>query len=158
MADVLAGGAGRNFERLPIATDCPNLWVVTTQHKEDMNPADVIGGAATREFMAWAKSHYDRVVLDSPPFGVVNDSAVLGRLVGSVLLVCRPGKSRKRPMRYAIRKLREVGIMIAGVVVNDVPIAGLRQFNYYYTQDDYNNYHRHSSESSRPAADSSSSV
>ncbi|MFH0879586.1 MAG: polysaccharide biosynthesis tyrosine autokinase [Lentisphaerota bacterium] len=141
LAQALSGQTGPSFEKLAHPSLCDNLWVVVSRSLDGANPADLIGGSETRKFLQWALAQYDRVILDSPPFGVVNDSAVLGSLVGCVVLVCRPGKSRKHPLRHAMKKFQEVDAHVLGVVVNNVKQSSFRRFNYYYTQDDYNKYH-----------------
>lgn len=108
------------FQKLPAPTKCANLDVIATRGALNLSPAEIVGSPSVRKFFDWAESAYERVIIDSPPFGLVSDSAVLGTLVGSVILVCRPNRSRKRALQYAARHFREVGANVIGVVANDV--------------------------------------
>jgi Mrp family chromosome partitioning ATPase len=60
------------------------------------------------------EARYDRVIVDSPPYGIVSDAVSLAGLTGCLVMVCRPNKSRKRATRHAIKRLAEAGANIAG--------------------------------------------
>jgi len=129
---VLAKEETDRFSELPIETECPNLDVVTSHPSSSISPAEIIGGSSAREFVSWATSRYERVVIDSPPYGLVSDAAVLGSLVGCTILVCRPKTSRKRSMRHAHMQLCEHGANVVGVLVNDIdPSKDSGMSNYY---------------------------
>ncbi len=120
LAHALQNQESSSFERLPYPTECDLLQVVMSRCSQEISPAELMGGRFVRDFVRWAEGHYDRVIIDSPPFGLINDSAVLAGLVGMVILVCRPHRSRKRAIRHLLRHFQDVGAKVAGVVVNDV--------------------------------------
>jgi capsular exopolysaccharide synthesis family protein len=108
------------FQKLPMPTKCPGLDIIATRGALHLSPAEIVGSPSVRRFFEWAENAYDRVIIDSPPFGLVSDSAVLGTLAGAVILVCRPNQSRKRALQYAARHFQNVGANVIGVVANDV--------------------------------------
>lgn len=78
------------------------------------------------------------MIIDSPPFGAVSDSNVLGVMVDGVLLVVREKKSRKAALRSAIVQLEDCGVRILGTVLNAIKTRGGR-FGYRNAYA----YHRH---------------
>ena len=60
-------------------------------------------------FIKWAHRHYDRVVLDSPPSGLISDAAVLAGMVTGVIVVCRPSLTSKASLRATASHLRDIG-------------------------------------------------
>ena len=135
LINVLAENATDRFGELPFETDCPNLHVVGSRPVSDISPAELLGRKSVLDFLKWAQEHYDRVVIDSPPYGIVSDSVVFAGSAGCVILVCRPGRSRKRAMRHAIQHFREVGANLIGTMVNDVDFkkdAYFSNYDHYY--------------------------
>ena len=54
----------------------------------------------------WPRS-YDRVIIDSPPIGVVADAVVIGTHVDGVLMVLKAGKTSRDVARQAVKQLRD---------------------------------------------------
>lgn len=136
---VLGAQDAAGFDRLPQATECENLQVITSRPTRDISAAEIMGSRIVKDFMSWAESHYDRVIVDSPPYGIVSDAVSLAGLTGCLVLVSRPNKSRKRATSHAIRRLSEAGANILGAVVNDVDFSkGAFMGNYSYHDTHYN--------------------
>lgn len=128
------------FSRLPQKTMCENLEVVSSRPSRDISAAELMGSQVVKEFMAWAEANYDRVIVDSPPYGIVSDVVSLAGLTSCLVLVSRPNKSRKRATQHAIRRLSEAGARILGVVVNDVDFTKGSLFSNYRYHDTHYNY------------------
>jgi capsular exopolysaccharide synthesis family protein len=127
------------FDSLPEDTGCENLQVISSRPTQEISAAELMGSRIVKDFMAWAEKRYDRVIVDSPPYGIVSDAVALAGLTGCVVLVCRPNKSRKRATQHAIRRLSEAGARILGAVVNDVDFSkGAFLSNYSYADTHYN--------------------
>lgn len=131
LISVLAEGDAARFDALPFETDCPNLSVVGSRAVTNVSPAELLGGHCVRQFIEWARSHYERVVIDSPPYGIVSDAVVFAGSTGCVVLVCRPGRSRRKALRHAMQHFQEVGANLIGVVVNDVDFKKDSYFSNY---------------------------
>lgn len=93
------------------------------------NSADVVASEKFRRFLDDLGTHFDRVILDSPPVVAVTDSAILSTLVDGVLLVIRAFKTTFTLSRTGLRTLRDVDAPIAGAVLNAV---NLGRHEYYY--------------------------
>lgn len=96
------------------------------------NPADLLHSERFAELLEELASEYDRVLLDSPPVGVVTDAAILSQLVDGALLVIQANQTTKESARRARRRLVDVDANIVGVVLNDVDIDAGGQSNQYY--------------------------
>jgi Mrp family chromosome partitioning ATPase len=70
----------------------------------------------------------------------VSDSLVLATIVDGVLLVHRPGISRRHALRGAVQQFNDVNAPLMGVVVNGVVLSrffALSNYDYRYGGGDY---------------------
>ena len=129
---VLDKGDASLFPELPVETEYERLQVVISKAAEELSPADIMGRKSVKEFIQWAKENYDRVIIDSPPFGLVSDSVVLGQQAGAVVIVCRIGRSRYNPILHALREFRHADCKVIGSIVNDVRYSSSGYAHYSY--------------------------
>ncbi|HTX64979.1 MAG TPA: polysaccharide biosynthesis tyrosine autokinase [Opitutaceae bacterium] len=84
-----------------------------------------------RDFIAQAKTRYDKVVFDSPPIIGVSDASVLASVVdGAVLLI----QHRRNPQSMVLRARQIIDGLktpILGVVLNQVPVGSGDDYDYY---------------------------
>ncbi len=128
---TLAKADASLFETLPTPSGVENLDVVFSKASSELSPANIMGSGAIVEFFTWARAHYDRVIIDSPPFGIVGDVMVLASLADSVMIMCCPDRTRYQPIKHAARHLTEAGARVIGVIVNDVDFGRRNQFSQY---------------------------
>ncbi len=128
---TLAKNKPELFDTLPVKTEIPSMDVVFSRASSRISPSVLMGTNIITEFFDWARSNYDRIIIDSPPFGLVGDVIVLANLVDSVLLVATPDKTRFGPIHFASRRLAEVGARLLGVVVNNVDFGRWGSFSKY---------------------------
>ena len=124
------------FDTLPVFSGVKNLDIVFSKASSDISPASLMGSGIIVEFFTWARAHYDRIVIDSPPFGIVGDVMTLASLVDSVMIMCCPDRTRFQLIKHAARHLAESGARVIGVIVNDVEFGRGSQFgryDYHYT-------------------------
>ena len=134
---VLSANDPSIYSRLPVSSGYANLDLVCTRASSKMSPSNLLGSGAVASFIDWARQNYDRVVIDSPPFGLVSDAVVLSTLADGVLVMCCPDRTRLRPLKHAVRLLSETCGHIIGVLVNDVDFGrvgmfGRYEYNYHY--------------------------
>ena len=101
-----------------------HLEVIGSLAPDNVNPSSIMGSSVLPEFFKWARENYDRVIIDSPPFGIVGDVMTLASLVDSVMIMCCPDRTHFKPIQHAARTLGESGATVIGVVVNDVEMGG----------------------------------
>jgi succinoglycan biosynthesis transport protein ExoP len=133
------------FAKLVHSTENDNLNIIVSTADVDQSPAEVIANAFLEKFFEWAHENYDKIIVDSPPLGIVSDAVVLSGHCDATVLVCRPNKSRKGATRKALQRFNEVDTRILGVVVNEADMARRMIGNYHYNSysaEAYNRYHQ----------------
>ncbi len=128
---TLAKADASLFASLPVPSSVENLDVVLSKASSEISPANLMGSGIIVEFFSWARQNYDRVVIDSPPFGIVGDVMTLASLVDSVMIMCCPDRTRFQPIKHAARTLTESGARVIGVIVNDVDFGRRNHFSQY---------------------------
>jgi len=110
-----------------------NLWVLPCGPIPP-NPAELLHTAAFKRLVEEMAAGFDRVIIDSPPVGVVADSVVMATLVDGTLVVLKAGKTDLQLASQAVKQLRDVNGPIFGAVLNDLDLADQKygQYSYYY--------------------------
>lgn len=98
-----------------------NLDTITSLPDKHINPAELLGRDRLESLIAWARENYDRVVIDTPPLGLVGDAHVWANLGDGVIMVCRIGKTKRRGVKFALSRLQAIDAAVVGCVANDVP-------------------------------------
>ena len=119
----LSAQPGRDFDKLVNPSGVEHLDVIGSLPPDNVNPASIMGSQIVPDFFQWAREHYDRVIIDSPPFGIVGDVMTLASLVDSVMIMCCPDRTHFKPIQHAARSLGESGATVIGIVVNDVEMG-----------------------------------
>src|SRR5439155_16749367 len=63
------------------------------------NPAELLGSNQMRQLIQKLTSHFDHIVIDSPPITSVTDGVLLDSLVDGVILVVHGGQSTRELVR-----------------------------------------------------------
>lgn len=87
------------------------------------NPAEILGSSRMSTVLEFMKDHYDFVLLDAPPVGIVTDAAVLAPQASGVVLVVRQGLTRQEDVDNAVNKLDLAKGKILGFVLTDAKVA-----------------------------------
>ena len=137
------GSENTQPQDLTYASGSPNLDIIASRVSREARPAELVGGGKVADLVKWARANYDRVIIDVPPLGIVSDALSLAGQVDCVLVMARPGISRKRAVRHTIRRFRDVGISALAVVMNDVDHSKFANHGYgpyYHYQKHYQSY------------------
>lgn len=74
---------------------------------------------------------YDHVIIDSPPVLAVTDAAIVGRLAGASLMVVKAGVHPLREIEHSVKRLKQAGVNLRGLLFNDVKVLS-RRYGYGY--------------------------
>ena len=85
------------------------------------NPAEALTLVELAEIFAWARKHYDFVIVDTPPLLMVSDPTVVSTHVDAAILVMRITRRCKPNAKEAAAMMRWSGTRLMGVVVNKLP-------------------------------------
>ena len=83
------------------------------------NPSELIGGEILPEAIRVLRKHYDVVLLDTPPIGLVTDARLVMRMADITAYILRAGFSRKPFFRNIEELYAAQGHKGMGVILND---------------------------------------
>jgi polysaccharide biosynthesis transport protein len=84
----------------------------------DRNPSDLLAKAAFRDLLAAVRGHFDRVVVDTAPAGVVADALTLAPLADGVLVVAHSGRVTTGALAQVLERLMQARAHVLGLVLN----------------------------------------
>jgi capsular exopolysaccharide synthesis family protein len=111
-------------------TEIPNLFVLPCGPLPP-NPAELLMTQRFQTLLRELGERYDRIILDSPPLGIVTDAVVLSKHTDGVILVAKAGKTLRDDLRRASRHIRAVDGTILGTILN--AIVPDQRSGYYYS-------------------------
>lgn len=129
---VLAGRA--SLEQAIVATKTANLYLLDMEPNIP-NPADVIASKAYHALVQQLASRFDYVVFDTPPVGTFVDAAVLSQVVDGVVLVVKPGETKREELLRAYEQLQTAGANVIGTCATFCEGTGSEYYYAYYTED-----------------------
>ncbi|GAA0321641.1 polysaccharide biosynthesis tyrosine autokinase [Psychrobacter aestuarii] len=100
--------------------------------KQPHNPASLLTGERFDEVMQQLSTHYDYIIIDSPPVLAASDPIILSQYADKVLMVARYDKSIEGQLNYAIRQMSKANIRVDGIVLNDVQQTKMSKYSYHY--------------------------
>lgn len=81
---------------------------------------ELLGSPRSLEVLSGIREGFDYVLIDSPPIGLVSDSAILATHSDGVLLTLDTHTGRKEDAYRAVHDLTAVGANVLGTVMNNV--------------------------------------
>ncbi|HBA5290124.1 TPA: tyrosine-protein kinase [Escherichia coli] len=105
---------------------------VITRGQVPPNPSELLMRDRMRQLLEWANDHYDLVIVDTPPMLAVSDAAVVGRSVGTSLLVARFGLNTAKEVSLSMQRLEQAGVNIKGAILNGVIKRASTAYSYGY--------------------------
>ncbi|HET7541978.1 MAG TPA: polysaccharide biosynthesis tyrosine autokinase, partial [Polyangiaceae bacterium] len=119
------------LQTLFLETSVPNLRILCAGPTPP-NPADLMHSEAFGRVLEELRGQFDRVVIDSPPIGLVTDGVILSTRVDATVLVVRALATKRDAAKRAMRSLRDVGANCAGFVLNAVSSSEGYYYSGYY--------------------------
>jgi capsular exopolysaccharide synthesis family protein len=83
------------------------------------NPSELIGGEILPEVIRVLRRHYDVVILDTPPIGLVTDARLVMRMADITAYILRAGHSRRPFFRNIEELYIAQGQKGMGIILND---------------------------------------
>ncbi len=114
------------------------------------NPAELLASSKMRKFVNKLHDHFDRIIIDSPPFLGFADALIMGRLAQGVILTMTMGETQKESLRIFRRSLVNVQANVLGAIINKLQVSSHyggyynRYYKYYHRY--YHDYHQDRSE------------
>jgi capsular exopolysaccharide synthesis family protein len=125
-------------------TPVPSLSILPAGQKTS-NPSLVLKSNSFKNLINTLKLHYDCIILDTPPFGLIADSAFILNHTTGVVVVTRFNETKKEHLKYTFDQLVKANANIIGTVLNGFnPAKNTANYygpNYYkQAYEDYETY------------------
>ncbi len=125
-AQIVHGVANKNLDVLPAGVIPPN-------------PGELISREQLDRAIELLKEHYDYVLLDTPPIGLVSDTLSIGRVADMCLFVCRADYSPRANFDLINSLSAENKLPKINLVLNAVDMKK-KKYGYYYGYGKYGKY------------------
>lgn len=115
------------------ATEVPGLDLITSGALPP-NPAELLMSSRFSDFIQEISQAYDLVIIDAPPVLAVTDAVIIGRQVGTTLLIVKAKAHTLGEIQATIKRFETAGIQPKGCIFNDVMLmnVGYRYYRYAY--------------------------
>ena len=116
---------------------------VLTAGRTPPDPAELLSSEKMDLFLSELKEVADVVIIDGPPL-FVSDAMNIASKVDGILLVVRPGHTRRSLAKAFMENIKLVGARVIGVVLNRIPLRGAdyyagKSYLYTYYNSNYGN-------------------
>ncbi|MCS3429782.1 polysaccharide biosynthesis tyrosine autokinase [Klebsiella sp. BIGb0407] len=105
---------------------------VITRGMAPPNPSELLMHERFKQLLTWASEHYDMVIIDTPPILAVTDAAIIGRSVGTSLVVARFEMNSVKEIMVCVQRLEQAGVTVKGAILNGVMKRASSQYGYGY--------------------------
>ncbi|WP_416191298.1 polysaccharide biosynthesis tyrosine autokinase [Neisseria sp. CCUG12390] len=128
LSDILSGHA--SGAQAVQATSVENLSFIGNGGYPK-NPSELLLDRRFNELLAYARSHFDYVIIDTPPVLAVTDASIVGQHAGTTLLVARYGHTTAKELDISTDRLKQSNIGIKGVILNGMKREHNNSHDYY---------------------------
>lgn len=117
-AQIVASGVNHNLDLL-------------TAGPTPANPGELMVRKSLKQTIALLKEHYNYVIIDTAPVGLVADTLQLSKLADRTLFVCRADFSTKSSFTYINKLDEQKKLPNISIVINDIDLSK-KKFAYSY--------------------------
>ena len=98
------------------------------------NPSELIMSAAFSALLNKVSRDYDIVLIDTPPAFAVTDAMLIGKLVGTAMLVVRHNTNTLKEVQRTLEEAKQLNVNIKGYIYNCMSEKGAYgdYYNFYY--------------------------
>lgn len=95
------------------------------------NPSELLGSNKMKVLTERLSEHYDYIIIDTPPVGVVADAVILSSFFTGIVFVVRSGETQQESVQSSVNQLKFAGANVLGFVLNGVHGKGTRRYSAY---------------------------
>ena len=112
------------------------LEIITSGAKR-FDMSDIVSKEQIKKFFDVLKMEYDYLIIDSPPVQPVSDTLILTQASDYNLFIIRSDATKTIALMSSIKKVRNVGASIDGIIINDLDTSKDSYYNYNYYNYNY---------------------
>lgn len=116
----------------------PNLYVLPSGAVPP-NPTELVARKSLEQAIDLLKQHFDYVILDTAPIGMVTDTRLIARVADLSMYVCRAGYTHKNDFELINELEQEKKLPNLCVLINGIDMSK-RKNGYYYSYGKYSKY------------------
>jgi tyrosine-protein kinase Etk/Wzc len=90
-------------------------------------------GPAFKALLDTASSHYDLIIIDTPPVLAVTDATIVGQHAETIVMIARFEENTVKEVEVCIRRFKQNGIEINGWILNGVKKRKSSDYGYGYS-------------------------
>lgn len=128
-------------------TNIENLMLIPAGHVPP-NPTTLLQNSNFNFMIDTVKELFDYVIIDTPPIGLVIDSAIISQKTDANILVTEAGAIKRRFIQKAKEQMEQSGALFLGVILNKVEET-LDSYGGYGSYGAYGNYGKPAKKKSR---------
>lgn len=103
------------------------------------NPGELVTRESLEQTMEQLKEHYDYILIDTAPVGLVTDTLALGRISNATVYVCRADFTQKASFGLINSLSMEKKLPNMSIVLNGVDLSK-KKYGYFYGYGKYGKY------------------
>ena len=107
------------------------------------NPGELVTRESLEQTMEQLKEHYDYILIDTAPVGLVTDTLALGRISNATVYVCRADFTQKASFGLINSLSMEKKLPNMSIVLNGIDLSK-KKYGYYYGYGKYGKYGKYS--------------
>jgi len=106
------------------------------------NPTELLARTSLETIINQLKEHYDYILIDSAPVGLVTDTLQIGRIADATVYVCRADYTPKEAFSMVNSLSAEKKLPKMSIVLNGIDMSK-KKYGYYYGYGRYGKYGRY---------------
>lgn len=87
------------------------------------NPSELLMRPVMQEILDELTPHYDYIILDTPPTGVISDARIISKYTDGTLYVVKHQTVERNSVKVAVEQLKSNDIKILGIVLNNFEVV-----------------------------------
>lgn len=125
------------LEEVIKSTAAPGVDLITSGRRIQ-NPSAVVQSEKMKNLLEILKTRYDHIVMDTAPYGVVTDGAVMMKRADGIVLISKFNDTRLNEMIHTVENLNHIQGRILGAVITNYHHRS--SSDYYYSDYTYDSY------------------
>ena len=106
------------------------------------NPTELLSRPALEQVITQLKQHYDYVMIDTAPVGLVTDTLQIGKLADISIYICRADYTPKASFNIINSLAEEQKLPNMCIAINGIDLSE-KKYRYYYGYGNYGKYSRY---------------
>ncbi|SDH19672.1 capsular exopolysaccharide family [Vibrio xiamenensis] len=99
------------------------------------NPQELLSSKAFKNLLDTLVAQYDRIVIDTPPTLLVNDSLIVSKAIGHIAIVAKADSTRFATLKNTMARFISHEVSIDGVIINQLKSSAMANEYVYGSYD-----------------------